>query len=46
MFKVQYKSILSGAWVDSYVGNFSTKRRALNAAKAAHPQYEIRAVAA
>jgi len=46
MFKVQYKSVLSGEWVDSYIGNFSTERRAANAAKQAHPQYGTRVVRA
>lgn len=46
MFKVQYKSFLSGEWVDSYLSNFSTERRAANAAKQAHPQYQTRVVPA
>lgn len=46
MFKVQYKSVLTGEWVDSYLGNFSTERRAMNAAKSAHPQHETRVVSA
>lgn len=34
MFKIQYLSILNaGVWVDSHLGNFSTARRAANAAK-------------
>ena len=33
MFKVQYKSLISGEWVDSYLGNFSSERRAANASK-------------
>jgi hypothetical protein len=34
MFKVQYLSILTpGLWVDSHLGNFSTERRAWNAAQ-------------
>jgi hypothetical protein len=34
MWKVQYKSVLTGAWVDSHLGNYSTERRASNAARA------------
>ena len=34
MWKVQYKSVLTGVWVDSYLGNYSTERRANNAARA------------
>lgn len=46
MFKVQYKSILSGNWVDSYLGKFSTLRRAENAAnKEFAGRYEFRVVA-
>ncbi len=45
MWKIQYKSLLSGSWVDSYHGNFSTERRALNAAKELIG-YEVRIVPA
>lgn len=45
MFKVQYKSILSGEWVDSYLGNFSTVKRAENAAKKEFAnRYEFRVI--
>jgi hypothetical protein len=43
MFKVQYKSLFTGEFVDSYLGNFSTERRATNASKALRG-YEIRVV--
>ena len=33
MWKVQYKSVLTGEWVDSHLGNYSTERRACNAAR-------------
>ena len=33
MWKVQYKSVLTGTWLDSYLGNYSTERRARNAAR-------------
>jgi len=47
MYKVQYKSMITGAFVESHLGNFSTERRAANAAKElAAKGYEIRVVAA
>jgi hypothetical protein len=47
MFKVQYLSILSpGRWFDAHLGNFSTKRRAENAARDQLKDYEWRVVAA
>ena len=33
MYKVEYKSLFTGEWVQSHLGNFSTPRRAENAAK-------------
>lgn len=46
MFKVQYLSLLNpGTWVDSYLGNFSTERRAWNAAQQLSG-YQTRVVAA
>lgn len=33
MWKVQYKSVFSGLWIDSHLGNFSSERRAENSAK-------------
>lgn len=46
MFKVQYLSVLNpGQWVDSHLGNFSTERRAQNAAHAL-AGYETRVVVA
>ena len=33
MWKVEYKSVLTGRWVESYLGNFTTERRASSAAK-------------
>lgn len=44
MWKVQYKSVLNGKWVDSHLGNYSTERRANNAAqKEFGGRYEWRA---
>lgn len=48
MFKVQYLSLLSRTWVDSHLGNFSTERRARNAAATSDTLagYETRVVPA
>lgn len=46
MFKIQYKSLLSGAWCDSHLGAFSTAKRAANAAAKDLAAYEVRVVAA
>lgn len=46
MFKVQYKSILSGQWCESHLGNFSSQKRAANAAAKELAKYETRVVAA
>lgn len=46
MFKVQYKSVLSGQWCESHLGNFSSQRRAANAAAKELATYETRVVSA
>jgi hypothetical protein len=45
MYKVEYKSLFTGQWVASWLGCFSTIRRAENAAKAL-VDYETRVVLA
>jgi hypothetical protein len=46
MFKVQYKSVLTGQWCESHLGNYSTQNRAANAAAKELAQYETRVVPA
>ena len=46
MFKIQYKSIFTGLWCESHLGNFSTKLRAQNAATKELHAFETRVVPA
>lgn len=43
-FRVEYKSVLSGEWVQSHLPNFTTQRRAENAASKELSGYETRVV--
>ena len=46
MWKVEYKSLLSGAWVQSHLGHFASRLKAENAAKRELIGYETRATTA
>lgn len=44
MLKVQYRSVLTGQWVDSHLEYFSSERRAANAAARELKDQEIRVI--